>query len=170
MSSVLAILSATARVSSSVELVPSLGYGATRDEVAWPLFYYTTNGLNLFGVRDVDQYDVALRGTVTFTRAVSLQFFTQVFLAQGRYRDFRELSLSGGQRALETLVREGPPFVVSGLFALHQHTGIYRETKDLDVLLKPSDVDGLFQCPNNMAGATGGRSGSALMRFSRSAA
>ncbi len=96
MSSVLAILSATARVSSSVELVPSLGYGATRDEVAWPLFYYTTNGLNLFGVRDVDQYDVALRGTVTFTRAVSLQFFTQVFLAQGRYRDFRELSLSGG--------------------------------------------------------------------------
>jgi hypothetical protein len=44
-------------------------------------------------------------------------------------------------RALDTLVREGPPFVVSGLFALHQHTGIYRETKDLDVLLQPSDVE-----------------------------
>jgi hypothetical protein len=43
-------------------------------------------------------------------------------------------------RALEALTREGPPFVVSGLFALHQHTGIYRETKDLDVMLQPSHV------------------------------
>src|SRR5688572_20881479 len=44
-------------------------------------------------------------------------------------------------RALDALVSEGPPFVVSGLFALHAHTGIYRETKDLDVLLQPSDVE-----------------------------
>jgi hypothetical protein len=96
MSSVLATLSCTARLSSSMELVPSLGYAATREEVAWPLFYYTAGGRNLFGTRDVDQYDLALRGTVTFTRAVSLQFFTQVFLAQGRYRDFAELGATGG--------------------------------------------------------------------------
>ena len=44
-------------------------------------------------------------------------------------------------RALEALRREGPPFVVSGLFALHQHTGIYRETKDLDVMLQPVHVE-----------------------------
>lgn len=44
-------------------------------------------------------------------------------------------------RALDALVREGPPFVVSGLFALHQHTGIYRETKDLDLMLQASDVE-----------------------------
>jgi hypothetical protein len=44
-------------------------------------------------------------------------------------------------RALEALRTEGPPFVVSGLFALHQHTGIYRETKDLDVMLQASDVE-----------------------------
>ena len=43
-------------------------------------------------------------------------------------------------RALEALRRDGPPFVVSGLYALHQHTGIYRETKDLDVMLQPSDI------------------------------
>ena len=43
-------------------------------------------------------------------------------------------------RALDALRREGPPFVVSGLYALHQHTGIYRETKDLDVMLQPSDM------------------------------
>jgi len=30
--------------------------------------------------------------------------------------------------------------VVSGLYALHQHTGIYRETKDLDVMLEPGHV------------------------------
>jgi hypothetical protein len=44
-------------------------------------------------------------------------------------------------RALDALRRDGPPFVVSGLFALHQHTGIYRETKDLDVMLQPSHVE-----------------------------
>jgi hypothetical protein len=44
-------------------------------------------------------------------------------------------------RALDALMREGPPFVVSGLYALHQHTGIYRETKDLDVMLQPSHVE-----------------------------
>jgi len=44
-------------------------------------------------------------------------------------------------RALEALGDGGPPFVVSGLYALHQHTGIYRETKDLDVMLTPSDLE-----------------------------
>jgi hypothetical protein len=44
-------------------------------------------------------------------------------------------------RALDALRREGPPFVVSGLYALHQHTGIYRETKDLDVMLQPSHIE-----------------------------
>jgi hypothetical protein len=44
-------------------------------------------------------------------------------------------------RALDALRREGPPYVVSGLYALHQHTGIYRETKDLDVMLQPSDLE-----------------------------
>jgi hypothetical protein len=44
-------------------------------------------------------------------------------------------------RALEALRRDGPPFVVSGLYALHQHTGIYRETKDLDVMLQPSHME-----------------------------
>lgn len=44
-------------------------------------------------------------------------------------------------RALEALREQGPPFVVSGLYALHQHTGIYRETKDLDVMIRPSEVE-----------------------------
>jgi hypothetical protein len=32
------------------------------------------------------------------------------------------------------------PFAVSGAFALHQHTGIWRDTKDLDLFLAPEDV------------------------------
>jgi glycosyltransferase involved in cell wall biosynthesis len=32
------------------------------------------------------------------------------------------------------------PYVVSGAFALHEHTGIWRDTKDLDLFLPPEDV------------------------------
>jgi hypothetical protein len=92
MSSFFTSLSCTARLNSWVELVPTLTYASTREEVAWPLYYYTAAGRNLFGTRDVDQYDLSLRGTITFTRAISLQFFTQVFLAKGRYDAFAELA------------------------------------------------------------------------------
>ena len=32
------------------------------------------------------------------------------------------------------------PFAVSGAFALHQHTGIWRDTKDLDLFPPQQDV------------------------------
>jgi hypothetical protein len=40
--------------------------------------------------------------------------------------------------ALETLNRAGVPCVVSGLYAINVYTGVYRETKDLDLLLEPT--------------------------------
>ena len=43
-------------------------------------------------------------------------------------------------RALTLLNGAGIPYVVSGLDALHHYTGIYRKTKDLDLLFKPNDV------------------------------
>jgi hypothetical protein len=43
-------------------------------------------------------------------------------------------------RALGLLNGAGIPYVVSGLYALHLYTGIYRKTKDLDLLFKPTDV------------------------------
>jgi hypothetical protein len=43
-------------------------------------------------------------------------------------------------RALTLLNAAGVPYVVSGLYALHHYTGIYRKTKDLDLLFKPTDV------------------------------
>jgi hypothetical protein len=42
--------------------------------------------------------------------------------------------------ALETLNRAGVPCVVSGLYAIHVYTGVYRETKDLDLLMEPGVV------------------------------
>lgn len=41
------------------------------------------------------------------------------------------------QNALRTLNEQGVPYVVSGLYAMHYYTGVYRETKDLDLFLEP---------------------------------
>jgi hypothetical protein len=41
---------------------------------------------------------------------------------------------------LEHMNRAGVPYVVSGAFALQKHTGIWRNTKDLDLFLPPQAV------------------------------
>ena len=42
--------------------------------------------------------------------------------------------------ALQTVNRAGVPCVVSGLYAIHAYTGVYRKTKDLDLLMEPTNV------------------------------
>ena len=42
--------------------------------------------------------------------------------------------------ALETLNAAGIPYVVAGAYAIYEHTGIYRQTKDLDLFFQPTDV------------------------------
>jgi hypothetical protein len=42
--------------------------------------------------------------------------------------------------ALGALNRAGVPFVISGLYALYEYTGIYRQTKDLDIFVQPRHV------------------------------
>ena len=44
------------------------------------------------------------------------------------------------KRALEALNRAGLSFVVAGAYAIYEHTGIYRKTKDLDLFFEPSSV------------------------------
>ena len=44
------------------------------------------------------------------------------------------------KRALAALNRAGIPYVVSGAYAIYEHTGIYRETKDLDLFLAPERI------------------------------
>lgn len=41
------------------------------------------------------------------------------------------------KRALRVLNEHGIPYVVAGAYAIYEHTGIYRETKDLDVFVEP---------------------------------
>src|SRR5579863_1167459 len=42
--------------------------------------------------------------------------------------------------ALQALLETGIKFVVGGAFAVHTHTGIWRTTKDLDLLLTARDM------------------------------
>ena len=44
------------------------------------------------------------------------------------------------QRVLRKLNEDGVKYVVSGLYALYEYTGIYRKTKDLDLFVEPAHV------------------------------
>ncbi len=44
------------------------------------------------------------------------------------------------KRALSALNRAGVPFVVTGAYAIYEYTGIYRETKDLDLFVQPHQL------------------------------
>jgi hypothetical protein len=50
------------------------------------------------------------------------------------------------REVLQVLNQGGVPYVVSGAFALQKHTGIWRDTKDLDVFLAAQHVPGALQC------------------------
>jgi hypothetical protein len=44
------------------------------------------------------------------------------------------------RRALQALNDAAIPYVVAGAYAIYEHTGIYRQTKDLDLFVEPSLV------------------------------
>lgn len=44
------------------------------------------------------------------------------------------------RRALEAVNATGVPYVVAGAYAIYEHTGIYRKTKDLDLFFEPKSV------------------------------
>lgn len=44
------------------------------------------------------------------------------------------------KRALGALNEAGVPYVVAGAYAIYEHTGIYRQTKDLDLFCEPKAV------------------------------
>jgi hypothetical protein len=44
------------------------------------------------------------------------------------------------KRALEALNSIGVEYVVAGAYAMYEHTGIYRKTKDLDLFFEPTSV------------------------------
>ncbi len=44
------------------------------------------------------------------------------------------------RRALEALNSASVPYIIAGAYAIYEHTGIYRKTKDLDLFFEPSAV------------------------------
>lgn len=44
------------------------------------------------------------------------------------------------RRALQALNGAAIPYVIAGAYAIYEHTGIYRQTKDLDLFVEPSQV------------------------------
>ncbi len=44
------------------------------------------------------------------------------------------------RQALEAINAANVPYVVAGAYAIYEHTGIYRKTKDLDLFFEPSSV------------------------------
>ena len=89
-------LTLSIRPVSWVELNPTLLWLRSRNEEAWVYPGGNVTDLavspvpfSVFADRDVDEEDIELRGTVTFTRTLSLQFFTQILLARGRYSSYR---------------------------------------------------------------------------------
>lgn len=46
----------------------------------------------VYGARDTREFNVTLRGNMTFTQDLSLELYSQVFLARGKYQDFRILT------------------------------------------------------------------------------
>ena len=50
------------------------------------------------------------------------------------------------REVLQVLNQGGVPYVVSGAFALQKHTGIWRDTKDLDVFLPAQYVPQALEC------------------------
>src|SRR5262249_13054456 len=46
--------------------------------------------------------------------------------------------------ALRALVESGVPFLVGGAYALFEYTGVYRDTKDLDLFVRRRDLEAAF--------------------------
>ena len=53
------------------------------------------------------------------------------------------------REVLRVLNERRIPYVVSGAFALHEHTGIWRDTKDLDIFLPADEVGRAMEVLND---------------------
>ena len=75
--------------SSWMSLSLESGYQVIRMQEAW--LTNTDAGEALFGDRKTDNLSVTLRGSVTFTRDLTLQVYGQEFYATGNYENIRKL-------------------------------------------------------------------------------
>jgi len=90
-----ASLGLAVRPVSWIELNPTMTWVSSRKEDAWITGVNVVDlsigaaPFSVFADRSLDELDLELSGTVTFSRTLSLQFFTQILLARARYLDHR---------------------------------------------------------------------------------
>lgn len=69
----------------------------------------------------------------------------QAFVSSSRRPAFPPDQESLFREVIELMERHHVPFAISGAFALHEHTGIWRDTKDLDLFLPAGEVAGALR-------------------------
>jgi hypothetical protein len=89
--------SLTLRPTSWMDFSPTVTYQRVTNAVAW--LYPDGNAIvpdaSVFGTRNLEYLDVSVRGIVTFTRTLSVQFFLQSLAYRGKYRDYGVLQRDG---------------------------------------------------------------------------
>ena len=96
----------TVRPNSWMEFVPAFTIMRTSKEESWvkEKYRYSGDGHNIFADRDVNYHDLSFRGTITFAKNMSFQFFTQVMLAKWRYVNFKSLISPSVLSSVDTLL------------------------------------------------------------------
>lgn len=83
------------RPTSFSEIDFEVGLSRTRNLEAWVANLdepkVAATAFSVFGLRDTDERDITLRGNLTLTRDLTLQVYTQLFLAKGYHDSFRRL-------------------------------------------------------------------------------
>lgn len=82
------------RPTPAFEISPAVGWWRSRGYEAWfdNIFDDDLGWISLFGDRDVDQFDLSLRGIITLHPRLSVQFFTQVLISKVWYENPRYLA------------------------------------------------------------------------------
>jgi hypothetical protein len=66
-------------------------------------------------------------------------------VSSSRHPDFADEQRTLFREVLTLMNERGVPYAVSGAFALHKHTGIWRDTKDLDLFMPAEHVAAALQ-------------------------
>ncbi|UCD16675.1 MAG: carbohydrate binding family 9 domain-containing protein [Candidatus Zixiibacteriota bacterium] len=75
---------------SNLEFSIGPGYEAYRDMDYW-VGKGTSDGFPVFGKLDLNQLDINLRGIYTFTKNLTIQWYSQFYFSAGKYDRFRRL-------------------------------------------------------------------------------
>ncbi|MBI5473191.1 MAG: carbohydrate binding family 9 domain-containing protein [Ignavibacteriae bacterium] len=83
------VLGIEVRPLSWMEYEFDAGYNRTQNQESWVT---NVGSSSIFGDRTTEQVSFTLRGTITFTRDLTLQLYGQLFLAKGHYEQLHSLS------------------------------------------------------------------------------